>query len=74
MELPVETLREVYERLIITSGVERPNEELKSYLLTESNAIANSPKLAETIAGIANHGYSFGFVVCTGTSPAPPLN
>jgi hypothetical protein len=51
----------------------RPNEELKSYLLTEANAIANAQKLAETIAGIANDGYSFGVVVCTGTSPERPL-
>ena len=61
----VETLREVHTRLTSASS-ERPNEELKSYALTDANAKAYAQKLAETIAGIANHGYSFGYVVCTG--------
>lgn len=62
----LETLRELYSRLVNASNAERPNEELKSYALTDADAKANARKLAETIAGIANHGYSFGYVVCVG--------
>jgi hypothetical protein len=54
----------------LTRDPERYSQELKSYALTEANAKAHAPKLAETIAAIANHGQSSGVVVCAGSEIA----
>jgi hypothetical protein len=63
MEMPpLESLRDVYIRL--SKDPERYTDEFKTYALTESNMVANSSKLVDTIASIANHGKQFGFVIC----------
>ena len=69
MELPShQTLRDLYFRL--KRQPEQHAEELKSFALTEANAREHLPKLVKTIAGIANKGESFGFVVCAQSGPA----